>query len=49
MDQVVVTPHAAGGVYDNLPYLVGHMFRNIGLFQQGLPIPEADLVVSNTA
>ena len=49
MDQVVVTPHSAGGVYDNLPNLVGHMFRNIELFQRGLPIPEADLVVSNTA
>ena len=46
MDQVVVTPHSAGGVYDNLPDLVGHMFRNIELFQRGLPIPEADLVVS---
>ena len=49
MDQVVVTPHSAGGVYDNLPNLVGHMFRNIELFQRGLPIPEADLMVSNTA
>jgi lactate dehydrogenase-like 2-hydroxyacid dehydrogenase len=49
MDQVVATPHSAGGVYDNLPNLVGHMFRNIQLFQRGLPIPEADLVVSNTA
>ena len=45
MDQVVVTPHSAGGVYDNLPNLVGHMFRNIELFQRGLPIPEAELVV----
>jgi phosphoglycerate dehydrogenase-like enzyme len=45
MDQVVATPHSAGGVYDNLPNLVGHMFRNIQLFQRGLPIPEADLVV----
>lgn len=49
MDQVVVTPHAAGGVYDNLPNLVGHMFRNIELFQRGLPIPEADLVVASQA
>jgi len=49
MDQVVVTPHAAGGVYDNLPNLVGHMFRNIQLFQRGLPIPEADLVVAPQA
>ncbi|MEI8400372.1 MAG: 2-hydroxyacid dehydrogenase [Alcaligenaceae bacterium] len=46
MDQVVATPHSAGGVYDNLPNLVGHMFRNIQLFQRGLPIPEADLVVA---
>ena len=45
MDQVVATPHSAGGVYDNLPNLVGHMFRNIELFQRGLPIPELDIVV----
>jgi phosphoglycerate dehydrogenase-like enzyme len=47
MDQVVATPHSAGGVYDNLPNLVGHMFRNIQLFQRGLPIPEADLVLAS--
>jgi D-3-phosphoglycerate dehydrogenase len=46
MDQVVATPHSAGGVYDNLPNLVGHMFRNIELFRRGMPIPEADLVAS---
>jgi lactate dehydrogenase-like 2-hydroxyacid dehydrogenase len=47
MDQVVVTPHSAGGVYDNLPNLVGHMFQNIELFRRGMPIPEADLVVAS--
>ena len=49
MDQVVATPHSAGGVYDNLPNLVGHMFRNIELFQRGLPIPEIDIVVPSHA
>lgn len=49
MDQVVATPHSAGGVYDNLPNLVGHMFRNIELFQRGLPIPEVDIVVPSPA
>ncbi len=49
MDQVVATPHSAGGVYDNLPNLVGHMFRNIELFQRGLPIPEVDIVVPSHA
>ena len=49
MDQVVATPHSAGGVYDNLPNLVGHMFRNIELFQRGLPIPEIDIVVPSQA
>ena len=47
MDQVVTTPHSAAGVYDNVPYLVGHMFKNIALFRQGLPIASADLITSN--
>ena len=47
MDQVVATPHSAGGVYDNVPELVGHMFRNIELFSKGLQIPKEDLIISN--
>ena len=46
MDQVVVTPHAAAGVFDNLANIVGHIFRNIQLFEAGQPLPAADLVVA---
>ena len=46
MDQVVATPHSAGGVYDNVPPIVGHMFRNIGLFFNNQPLDAADVIVA---
>ncbi|MDN3988050.1 2-hydroxyacid dehydrogenase [Zwartia sp. IMCC34845] len=46
MDQVVATPHAAGGVYDNVPHIVGHMFRNIELFFNQQPLDAADVIVA---
>lgn len=46
MDQVVVTPHSAGGVYDNVPHIVGHMFRNIELFFNQRALDPADLIVA---
>lgn len=48
MDQVVVTPHSAGSVYDNVPYIVGHMFRNITSFLNGQALDEADIIVAAT-
>lgn len=46
MDQVVATPHAAGGVYDNVPNIVGHMFRNIELFFNQQALDAADVIVA---
>lgn len=46
MDQVVATPHSAGGVYDNVPHIVGHMFRNIKLYFNNQTLDAADLIVS---
>lgn len=48
MDQVVATPHAAGGVYDNVPYIAGHMFRNIEMFFNQQPLDAADMIVSHS-
>jgi phosphoglycerate dehydrogenase-like enzyme len=49
MDQVVATPHSAGGVYDNVPHIVGHMFRNIKKFHQSQPLDASDIVVAPPA
>ena len=46
MDQVVATPHSAGGVFDNVPHIVGHMFRNIKQFHQLQPLDAADIIVA---
>ncbi len=46
MDQVVVTPHSAGAVFDNVANIVGHAFRNIEKFTAGLPLAAEDIVVS---
>jgi len=49
MDQVVVTPHAAGGVYDNVPHIVGHMFRNVDLYFNKKALDAADIIVAPPA
>ncbi len=46
MDQVVVTPHSAGAVFDNVANIVGHAFRNIEKFSAGLPLAPEDIVIS---
>jgi D-3-phosphoglycerate dehydrogenase len=46
MDQVVATPHSAGGVYDNVPHIVGHMFRNIERHFNKQALDAADLIVA---
>lgn len=46
MDQVVATPHSAGGVYDNVPHIVGHMFRNIERYFNKQALDAADLIVA---
>jgi D-3-phosphoglycerate dehydrogenase len=49
MDQVVATPHSAGGVFDNVPHIVGHMFRNIKQFHQSQPLDATDIIVAPPA
>ena len=45
LDQVVVTPHSAGSVFDNIPNIAGHVFDNIARFERGEPLPPADIIV----
>ena len=45
LDQVVVTPHAAGSAFDNVGNVSAHCFRNIELFLRGEPQPKADVVI----
>jgi D-3-phosphoglycerate dehydrogenase len=45
LDQVVVTPHAGGGVFDNVGNVARHAFGNILHFLRGEPIAAADLLV----
>lgn len=49
LDQVVVTPHAGGGVFDNVGHVARHAFGNIVRFLRGEPIPPADLVLAPAA
>lgn len=49
MDQVVATPHSAGSVYDNVPFIVSHMFRNIERHFNKQPLDAADLIVSQSS
>ena len=46
LEQVVVTPHAGGGVFDNVAPVARHAFGNIQRFLRGEPIPAADLVIA---
>jgi len=45
LDQVVVTPHAGGGVFDNVGNVARHAFGNILRFLRGEPIAVADLLI----
>ena len=45
LEKVVVTPHAAGSAFDNVGNVSGHCFKNIQLFLQGKPMPEADVII----
>lgn len=44
-DNVVLTPHSAGSVLDNVAPVAAHAFRNMLRLLRGEAIPEADLVV----
>ena len=45
-DQVVVTPHVGGGVFDNVENVARHAIGNILKFLAGQPISPADWVVA---
>jgi phosphoglycerate dehydrogenase-like enzyme len=44
-DQVVVTPHTAGSVVDNVGHVADHVFRNMRAVLEGQPLPDADVIV----
>ena len=44
MENVVVTPHSAGGVKDNTANMARHAFRNMLKITKGEPLDEADLI-----
>ncbi len=45
LDEVVLTPHTAGSVIDNVPNVARHAFGNIETFLSGRPLGPADLVL----
>ena len=45
-DRIVVTPHAGGGVLDNVENVTVHAFGNILRFLSGEPLSPADVVVA---
>ena len=45
LDQVVVTPHAGGGVFDNVENVARHTLGNIMRFLRGEPIPSQDVII----
>ncbi len=49
LDQVVVTPHAGGGVFDNVEHVARHALGNIMRFLRGEPIASADVVIAAPA
>ncbi len=45
LDNVVLTPHAAGSLMDDVPLMAGHAFENMLAFLEGRRIRAADRVV----
>jgi len=45
LDNVVMTPHTAGSVLDNVQNVARHGFANMLRMARGEPLPEADIVV----
>jgi len=46
-DQVVVTPHAGGGVFDNVAPVAAHVLKNLESFIRGEPLAAQDMIVRN--
>lgn len=45
LPQVVVTPHAGGGVFDNVAPVARHVFRNLQALVSGQPLSQVDRVL----
>jgi D-3-phosphoglycerate dehydrogenase len=45
LENIVVTPHAAGATYENVCNVAQHCFDNIVSFAAGKPLPAADIIV----
>jgi D-3-phosphoglycerate dehydrogenase len=46
LEQVVVTPHAGGGVFDNVEHVARHAFGNIARWVNGQPVLAPDLILA---
>ena len=49
LENIVVTPHAAGATYENVCNVAQHCFDNIVRFAEGKPLPAADIIVPPAA
>jgi phosphoglycerate dehydrogenase-like enzyme len=45
LDQVVMTPHTGGGVFDNVENVATIMINNIQCFLEGRPVPPQNLIL----
>lgn len=48
LDQVIVTPHAGGGVFDNVAPVAAHVLRNLKCLVAGEPIARQDVINAGT-
>lgn len=46
LEQVVLSPHAGGGVFDNVEHVARHAFGNLACWQRGQPVTGPDLILA---
>ncbi len=46
LDQVVLTPHSGGGVFDNVEHVARHAFANIARWARGETVAAPDLILA---
>lgn len=49
LPNVVLTPHSAGSVSEDVGMMAAHAFRNVAAFLEGRPLPAADVIVDPQA
>jgi D-3-phosphoglycerate dehydrogenase len=49
LEQVVVSPHAGGGVFDNVVHVARHAFGNLARWQRGQAVTAPDLILAPSA